>query len=185
MDEVIGQCPQTTTVLKRKESRSGIKPRSFRLLTWRLTAMPNRLTAFGGVHIPFIYSHARWVTVCESLIFVFINVFWALIDSLMIQTRTCQRRFTLNWTAFSAVLYTCWRVNDYNDYNHPYWRVQYRTALLDLSRGNLSESIIYSLFKELHWLPVKFRIQYKIAAFAYRHSERPLPSYLSASISRL
>ena len=26
-----GQCPQTTTFLKRKESRSGIEPRSFRL----------------------------------------------------------------------------------------------------------------------------------------------------------
>ena len=31
MDKVIGQCPQTTTFLKRKESRSGIEPRSFRL----------------------------------------------------------------------------------------------------------------------------------------------------------
>ena len=30
MDKVIGQCPQTTTFLKRKESRSGIEPRSFR-----------------------------------------------------------------------------------------------------------------------------------------------------------
>ena len=39
-----GQCPQTTTFLKRKESRSGIEPRSFRLPTYRLTARPNRLT---------------------------------------------------------------------------------------------------------------------------------------------
>ena len=29
--EVTGQRPQTTTFLKRKESRSGIEPRSFRL----------------------------------------------------------------------------------------------------------------------------------------------------------
>ena len=29
MDKVTGQCPQTTTFLKRKESRSGIEPRSF------------------------------------------------------------------------------------------------------------------------------------------------------------
>ena len=28
-NKVIGQCPQTTTFLKRKESRSGIEPRSF------------------------------------------------------------------------------------------------------------------------------------------------------------
>ena len=31
MDKVTGQCPQTTTFLKRKESRSGVEPRSFRL----------------------------------------------------------------------------------------------------------------------------------------------------------
>ena len=29
--KVTKQCPQTTTFLKRKESRSGIEPRSFRL----------------------------------------------------------------------------------------------------------------------------------------------------------
>ena len=29
MDKVTRQCPQTTTFLKRKESRSGIEPRSF------------------------------------------------------------------------------------------------------------------------------------------------------------
>ena len=38
MDKVTRQCPQTTTFLKRKESRSAIEPRS------RLTARPNRLT---------------------------------------------------------------------------------------------------------------------------------------------
>ena len=31
MDKVTRQCPHTTTFLKRKESRSGIEPRSFRL----------------------------------------------------------------------------------------------------------------------------------------------------------
>ena len=30
-DKVTRLCPQTTTILKRKESRSGIEPRSFRL----------------------------------------------------------------------------------------------------------------------------------------------------------
>ena len=33
VDKVTRQCPQTTTFLKRKESRSGIEPRSFRLPT--------------------------------------------------------------------------------------------------------------------------------------------------------
>ena len=42
MDSVTGQCPQTTPFLKRKESRSGIEPRSFRLPT----ARPNRLTFY-------------------------------------------------------------------------------------------------------------------------------------------
>ena len=32
-DKVTRQCPQTTTFLKRKENRSGIEPRSFRLPT--------------------------------------------------------------------------------------------------------------------------------------------------------
>ena len=48
MDKVTRQCPQTTTFLKRKESRSGIEPRSFRLPAYRLTARPNRLTQLAG-----------------------------------------------------------------------------------------------------------------------------------------
>ena len=44
MHKVTRQCPQTTTFLKRKESRSGIEPRSFRLPAQRLTARPRRLT---------------------------------------------------------------------------------------------------------------------------------------------
>ena len=44
MDKVTRQCPQTTTFLKRQESRSGIEPRSFRLPAQRLTARPSRLT---------------------------------------------------------------------------------------------------------------------------------------------
>ena len=44
-DKVTRPCPQTTTFLKRKERRSGIEPRSFRLPAYRLTAGPNRLTS--------------------------------------------------------------------------------------------------------------------------------------------
>ena len=36
------------------------------------------------------------------------------------------------------------------------------------------------LLKELHWLPVKFRCQYKSATLAYRHFEGSLPPYLSS-----
>ena len=38
------------------------------------------------------------------------------------------------------------------------------------------------LLNELHWLPVKFRCQYKIATFAYHHFDGTLPSDLSASL---
>ena len=36
MDKVTGQCPQTTTFFERKESRSGIEPKPFRLPTYAL-----------------------------------------------------------------------------------------------------------------------------------------------------
>jgi len=36
---------------------------------------------------------------------------------------------------------------------------------------------------ELHWLPVKFRIQYKLAVFAFRYFEGTLPPYLASSLS--
>ena len=41
---------------------------------------------------------------------------------------------------------------------------------------------ITPLLNELHWLPVKFRCEYKIATLAYHHFDRTLPSYLSASL---
>ena len=53
MDTVTRQCRQTTTFFKKKESLSGIEPRSFELTSLtNLTARPNRLTGY------FIYSHA-------------------------------------------------------------------------------------------------------------------------------
>ena len=38
-DKVTRQCPQTTTFLKRKESRSGIEPRPFRLPAYTALAL--------------------------------------------------------------------------------------------------------------------------------------------------
>ena len=43
-EKVTRQCPQTTKFLMRKESRSGIVPRSFRLPAYHLSARPNRLS---------------------------------------------------------------------------------------------------------------------------------------------
>ena len=36
------------------------------------------------------------------------------------------------------------------------------------------------LLKELHWLPVKYRIQYKLATLAFRRFDGTLPPYLSS-----
>ena len=38
------------------------------------------------------------------------------------------------------------------------------------------------LLKELHWLPVKYRIQYKLATLAFGHFDGTLPPYLSSSL---
>ena len=51
-DKVTRQCPETTTFLKRKESRSGIEPRSFGLPAYRLTARPNQFS------VPSVMSRA-------------------------------------------------------------------------------------------------------------------------------
>ena len=52
MDKVTGQCPQTTTCLEGKESRSGIEPRSFRLPT---NALPLGQT---GSQAPVVSAYA-------------------------------------------------------------------------------------------------------------------------------
>ena len=36
--------------------------------------------------------------------------------------------------------------------------------------------------KLLHWLPVKYRIQYKLSTLAFRHFDGTLPPYLSSSL---
>ena len=61
-DKVTRPSPQTTTFLKRKESRSGIEPRSFRLPAYRLTARPNRLS--------------RWMSDC-NLFIKKLNIHWS------------------------------------------------------------------------------------------------------------
>ena len=58
-------------------------------------------------------------------------------------------------------------------------RVQNNAARLVLKRRR---GHVTPLLKELHWLPVKFRCQYKIATLAYRHFEGSLPHYLSSSL---
>ena len=59
-------------------------------------------------------------------------------------------------------------------------RVQNNAARLVLKKRRRDH--VTPLLKELHWLPVKFRCQYKIATFAYRHFDGSLPPYLSSSL---
>ena len=38
------------------------------------------------------------------------------------------------------------------------------------------------LLKELHWIPVKYHIQYKLVTLSFRHFDGTLPPYLSSSL---
>ena len=42
---------------------------------------------------------------------------------------------------------------------------------------------ITPLLKQLHWLPIDFRIQYKLAVLAFRFFDNSLPAYLSCALS--
>ena len=59
-------------------------------------------------------------------------------------------------------------------------RVQNNAARLVLEKRRRDR--VTPLLKELHWLPVKFHCQYKIATLAYRHFEGSLPPYFCSSL---
>ena len=59
-------------------------------------------------------------------------------------------------------------------------KVQNSAARLVLKKRK--RGLTTQLLNELHWLPVKFRCEYKIASLAYRHSDGTILSYLSASL---
>ena len=56
-------------------------------------------------------------------------------------------------------------------------RVQNNAARLVMKKRRRDH--VTPLVSELHWLPVKFRCQYKIATLAYRHFEGSLPSCMN------
>ena len=60
-------------------------------------------------------------------------------------------------------------------------RVQNSAARLVLKKGRREH--ITPFLQHLHWLPVKYRCQYKILVFAYRYFLGTLPTYLSASLT--
>ena len=59
-------------------------------------------------------------------------------------------------------------------------KIQNNAARLILKRSKRDH--VTPLLKELHWLPVKYRIQYKLATLAFRHFDVTLPPYLSSSL---
>ena len=60
-------------------------------------------------------------------------------------------------------------------------RVQNSAARLVLKKRKREH--ITPLFKQLHWLPISFRIEYKLAVFAFRYFDNSLPLYISQSLS--
>ena len=59
-------------------------------------------------------------------------------------------------------------------------RVQNNAAKLVLWKSKYDH--VTPLLQELHWLPIKFRSQYKIATFVYRFFDGSLPGYLSQTL---
>ena len=59
-------------------------------------------------------------------------------------------------------------------------RIEISAAQLVLKKRKRDH--ITPLLNEVHWLPVKFRCEYKIATLAHRHFDGSLSSYLSASL---
>ena len=64
--------------------------------------------------------------------------------------------------------------------NHSHTKDPKYAARLILKKSKRDH--VTSLLKELHWLPVKYRIQYKLATLALRHFDGTLPPYLSSSL---
>ena len=59
-------------------------------------------------------------------------------------------------------------------------KIQNNTAQLILKKSKRDHVTLF--LKELHWLPVKYRIQYKLATLAFSHFDPTLPPYLSSSL---
>ena len=58
-------------------------------------------------------------------------------------------------------------------------KMQNKTAQLILKKSKRDH--VTPLLKELHWLPVKYCIQYKLATLTFRYFDGTLPPYLSPS----
>src|SRR6218665_3358603 len=54
----------------------------------------------------------------------------------------------------------------------------FRTIWLVWSCGHLGDATPPQLLQELHWLPIRFRITYKVALLTYKVRHSKEPSYL-------
>ena len=59
-------------------------------------------------------------------------------------------------------------------------KIQNNATQLILKKSNCDHVTL--LLKELHWLPVKYCIQYKLTTLVFRHFDDTLPPYLSSSL---
>ena len=50
------------------------------------------------------------------------------------------------------------------------------------STNKIIQGIQTTLLKQLHWLPIQTRIDYKLATLAFRHFDGSLPQYLSSRL---
>ena len=73
-------------------------------------------------------------------------------------------------------------VNLPNDTLNKLQRIQNNAARLVLKKTKREH--ITPLLRELHWLPVKARIEYKIALYCYKTFNRTAPAYLSALLEQ-
>ena len=59
---------------------------------------------------------------------------------------------------------------------------EYKTMQPDLSSKNQKRQYVTPLLKQLHWLPIQTRIDYKLATLAFRHFDGSLPQYFSSRL---
>ena len=61
-------------------------------------------------------------------------------------------------------------------------RLQFQNSATGFVMKKSTHDQVTSLLKEVHWLPAKYRIQYKLATLAFCHFNGTLPPYLSSPL---
>ena len=61
-------------------------------------------------------------------------------------------------------------------------RIQNNTVAARLVLQKSKRQHVTPLLKQLHWLPIQTRIDYKLATLAFRHFDGSLPEYLSSRL---